>query len=839
MGKNTFKNAGKEAETISVQISYQILKHFSEGLYVSPHKAVEELVSNAYDAGAKNAHVILSDDLRDSGATIVVVDDGEGMNIPGLRQHWLIGSSMRRKKGCGKGLARVPIGKFGIGKLSTYVLASEFTHVSKFGSAYYATTMDYARVVRDGDATGIGGTPFPMPVRKLDEEQAQSAVQPWIEGDGDGYEALRLFGKDARPSWTVSILSDLKPKGQGVKHGILRNVLAAAMPRRGDFNLFLNGAYIGAPDIKQTPIGVFVLGKDLCAKDVQRSGGFKELKNWDNPDEPKESKHRHGFDDLAGLGRITGRCEIYDAPIGAHQGFFVYVRGRQINVGDEGFGIPRRSLRHGTFTRFRMEVHIDNLDEDITSSRESLREGDLFAAAQAFMIACFNYARSKLDEHDQKKAKGYSTANSVSGAPGSITRGPLLSLARKAAAGKVEPFYLRYPRDLTGEKHAEFMAALGNSKDKDILEAVEFRQLGAEKGVAMFDVGERKLLINDSHPFINGYHGFLDNAVHSHPLELMMMAEILMEAYLHHTNVDAGIIHRAIKWRDDMLRILAISPSSRRTPDMTALALIEAKNRPQDLEAELCAVFRALGFSYVLAFGGANQPDGTAEAILAAQEPGVSRSYKVCLEAKSGPTPVGVDRLRVSGMLRHMKKHKCQHGLVVGNNFATAAAGNAAIVQEIKQHCSKGSGETITLMLVDDLAKLLRVVAAKRVGGLAKIRELFEGCITPEESRRWVKSLESVEEQSFPEVEVLRAIWKCAKENPLEVVEYAAVANELKHCAPPVRVAKQDLVEYCRGLYHQTGGDVFANENSVGLEEHPDLIWQKLGRKVKVDKGKK
>ncbi len=53
--------AGQELEKIPVSLSYDIIRLFSEGLYQSPHKAIEELVSNSYDAEAKNVHVLLPD----------------------------------------------------------------------------------------------------------------------------------------------------------------------------------------------------------------------------------------------------------------------------------------------------------------------------------------------------------------------------------------------------------------------------------------------------------------------------------------------------------------------------------------------------------------------------------------------------------------------------------------------------------------------------------------------------------------------------------------------------------------------------------------------------------
>src|SRR2546429_2890118 len=123
-----FAALGNTVGRIDVRLSYKIIRLFSEGLYASPNKAIEELVANSFDAGAQRVHVMLSSNLHDQDSTIVVIDDGEGMDPSGLRLHWLIGISNKRN------LTMLPrgrqqIGKFGIGKLATYVLASRLTHI--------------------------------------------------------------------------------------------------------------------------------------------------------------------------------------------------------------------------------------------------------------------------------------------------------------------------------------------------------------------------------------------------------------------------------------------------------------------------------------------------------------------------------------------------------------------------------------------------------------------------------------------------------------------------------------------------------------------------------------
>jgi hypothetical protein len=85
--KPTFADIGRETDHIDVRLSYKIVELFSEGLYASPNKAIEELVANAFDAGAQDVQVLISDNLSEQNATIVVIDDGEGMNASELMRN--------------------------------------------------------------------------------------------------------------------------------------------------------------------------------------------------------------------------------------------------------------------------------------------------------------------------------------------------------------------------------------------------------------------------------------------------------------------------------------------------------------------------------------------------------------------------------------------------------------------------------------------------------------------------------------------------------------------------------------------------------------------------------
>src|SRR5712691_6697427 len=162
----SFAIAGSETEKIDVRLSYRIVELFSEGLYASPNKAIEELVANSFDAGAQQVLVLLSPNMHEQDATIVVVDDGDGMDADGLKKHWLIGISDKRR------LSELPrgrqqIGKFGIGKLATYVLANRLTHVSKRNGKFYSTSMDFSAIDTRVSREVEPKTPIKIPLREL------------------------------------------------------------------------------------------------------------------------------------------------------------------------------------------------------------------------------------------------------------------------------------------------------------------------------------------------------------------------------------------------------------------------------------------------------------------------------------------------------------------------------------------------------------------------------------------------------------------------------------------------------------------------------------------------
>ena len=346
----TFAALGDQTDTIEVRLSYRIVELFSEGLYTSPNKAVEELVANSFDAGALKVHVLLSSNLHDQDATIAVFDDGEGMDREGLKRHWLIGTSNKRKLSA-LPRGRQQIGKFGIGKLATYVLANRLTHISKCGGKYYSTSMNYGTIDKRVDQEIEPKAPITLAVRELTETEAKHAVAPWTRTVAFKGAKTVLFGQKSPASWTLSILSSLKPKVHEIKPGTLGWVLRTALPLRPDFGIWLNGQALESSKEGQGLLNRWVLGKDLV--ELPRPSP-KPITTSEDVNVAESNEHRFGLD-VPGLGRITGRAEAYkdlltgkSDEIGRSHGFFVYVYGRLLNVDDGHFGdIPGRiETRH-------------------------------------------------------------------------------------------------------------------------------------------------------------------------------------------------------------------------------------------------------------------------------------------------------------------------------------------------------------------------------------------------------------------------------------------------------------------------------------------------------------
>ena len=831
----TFAAIGDETDNIEVRLSYKIVELFSEGLYTSPNKAVEELVANSFDAGAQKVHVLLSSNLHDQDATIAVFDDGDGMDQNGLKRHWLIGISNKRKlPSLPKG--RQQIGKFGIGKLATYVLANRLTHISKCGGKYYSTSMDYRTIDRRVDQEIEPKAPVRLALRELTETQAKQAVEPWTATPAFKAAKTTLFGQRSPRSWTMSIMSALKPKVHEIKQGTLGWVLRTALPLRPDFGIWLNGHALESSKEGNGLLKRWILGKDLV--DLPRPSP-KLITTSEAVNVDAASEHRFGID-VPGLGRITGYAETYkdlltgkSDEIGRSHGFFVYVYGRLLNVDDGHFGISPDELRHGTFGRFRLVVHMDGLDAGLRSNREAVSAGPLLDKAQDVLRAIFNAVRPTIETHDRDEKPGAKLARILAASPASLSRRPIVELSRAVATGTSKSRYLIVPELESEEKLKAFFVDLERRAADDAerfvtVITVDF-QGSSRDGIAKFDTQSGTLRLNGWHPFVATFHDEFTNRRMGQPLELLAMAEVLTEAHLHVIDVDASKIEDFLTARDQLLRNLT-NESGRQSALSLANGLSEARNSPDCLERAVCDAFSSLGFD-VTPLGKSGDPDGVAAAHLSADEQGISRHYRVILEAKSKETSgstVSAKDVGIAAVAQHRDKRECEHAIVIGPAFPTSRGDTSALGTQIRADRERsradGTAKTITLITVDHLSRLVRLRPVKQIG-LQKLRELFQKCSLPDESAVWVELIRQTAVEKPPYRKIVETIEALQRKFRKSSVNYSALRVELSHMTPPVEYdTDEDLFELCRGMAQMAPGAMFASSRTVELDQSAENV---------------
>ncbi len=122
--------------TIKVTVEKGHLLTLGERMYVESIELVRELVNNAYDADATDVYVTLSP------TSIVIEDNGSGMNESGLAQFFTIGSEEKRTHSISPRFGRKRIGQFGIGKFAALAAAERFVVESKKGDWIYSVIFD-------------------------------------------------------------------------------------------------------------------------------------------------------------------------------------------------------------------------------------------------------------------------------------------------------------------------------------------------------------------------------------------------------------------------------------------------------------------------------------------------------------------------------------------------------------------------------------------------------------------------------------------------------------------------------------------------------------------------
>jgi hypothetical protein len=285
--------------------------------------------------------------------------------------------------------------------------------------------------------------------------------------------------------------------------------------------------------------------------------------------------------------------------------------------------------------------------------------------------------------------------------------------------------------------------------------------------------------------------------------------------------------------------VAMLSESGQKTPFSIAIAIRNARNNADALEEMICEGFRSLGFE-VTPIGGAGKPDGVANALLAADDKGNPQHFSVSIEAKSKERDSGkvaAGTVKVSTIARHRDNYKCQHAIVVGRDFPTTKGDSSALASEMqtdrKRTKDAGDERSITLITIDDLARLVRMRPVKRIG-LRALRDFLLKCSLPQESKTWIDDLERKRIAKPPYSKIINTIEALHKKSKKRAVKYAALSNELSHLSPPINYESDDeLIELCKAMAQMAPNMIYARSDMVELDQSAANILAEIENATK------
>lgn len=755
---------------IPVPISYDIIKLFSEGLYQSPQKAIEELVSNSYDAHATQVHVLLPvSDPGDDGR-LYVVDNGDGLDGEGFLRLWRIAES---DKATAIDDARPPIGQFGIGKLASYVLAWRLTHISRGDSTIRMTSMDFKTIegIRQNNPSS---TPYELGLREISLADAQDILRDVQTRDIAAWNML--FGPQAADKCTIAVLSDFKELYSKLGAGRLKWVLRTAMPLVADFDIFVDGtqlepAKLAGKKILELPVGgdADTIASTLSlATGADKDGAYITVPGID--------------------GVIRGDAAVFEARLtegksdrwNRSNGFFVRVRGRIINIDDELFGLP--ALNHATWARFSMTVIADGLRDHLLSSREGVRESDPIVLLREYMLAFFNKCRTSYEKWLEEQHDGTDLGILLRDAPSAFVVEPLIEAVTRAIRGSTESYYVSRIPDVPIGEQDEWLVAFAEKVANEPVAEIQWQKTGSNDRAVRYRADTRILIVNEDHPFIAKLLEYERKTRRS--ATLFASSELLVDLLLQDYGIQAEVVFDLLADRDRVLRL--VSGEQPATAAEVLRLLRSAQTHDTALERAVGLAFRSLGFEYERRGGNRGGPDGVLDGRLGRGRDMVD-DFRLVYDAKQTNAPsVPADKIDPGSLSTFLKDESADFGFFIA--IAYDAEGDASSKVNKKVLDAVGSGRPVTLLKISHLQRLVELHYQYGLT-LTRLRTLFQEAHTVPEVEKWLDELAEELKELEPRVPLSLLLSKieAAKADTLATPTIAAVRvldDELKKFKP-------------------------------------------------------
>jgi hypothetical protein len=799
---------------IPVELSTRFLEHFSEQLYSSPQKAFEELISNGWDAGADRVDVWISPNLQEADATMSVVDNGVSMDLEGIKQLWRIAFSSKKNAGVQHG--RRLIGKFGIGKLATYVLAKKLTYLCRASDGVIRrVTMNYGDIDKQKhEAEDHLLSELTLDVFEVSESELESALAT-VHG---GKDILELIRSDAPPdplvisddeygaeraeakrpttgTWTLAVLSDLKSTGRDLKMGILRRMLEAALPFESEMAVRLNGELLASSKIDLPTLADWTVGPELDIDSIDLDADESaQIEASTIAVTASNSPFPHV--DIPGIGRVTGRVRLFVDPIsggkseehGTSNGFYVNVLGRVVNQNDTSFG--EKDLSHAAWARFRMAVRVDGLNEFLTTNREQFRNQRELKIFRAFLRKVFNKARGVYDS--DLKAMLPDGGDVLVRSLGVLSLSPLRSVV-SATLKDTAPLPGLFDESGIGDRNDKWRSWRENTADniRNALDEVRYETV-ANDSFVMFRLSDNSIIVNKEHPFVAEYS---KTKAEKELLRTVAMISLLTDVYALDVGVQPATLASIRDYRDRLMRFGALR--SRKSGTYIAKLLLQTQHdssHSKHLEMVVSDALRYLGFDvHDLAKPG--QPEGIASAFatpttaIATKEQPHPPLYSVSFDAKSSKYEVAsTGNINLAGVVEHRKKFRADYALIVAPGYEKGA---------ISTRCEE---QRVTPMTGRALGRLLEYTVEYGAIPLTKLRELFE-LHDPDTVTKWVEDLESwMRDQRPLTIDIFLKALDNLKGKVPDVLPAGLLAYQCREVLKAVSVRDEDVVAVARGL---------------------------------------
>ncbi len=644
-----------------MEIDYTIIEHFSKHLYGSPYKAVEELVSNSFDAMARQTFVYVPG--RHVADSVVVWDDGEAMDLPALQALWWIARSPKqvtaeRMASTARGgvygdtRPRPMIGKFGIGKLASYKVGHQMAHLSKLGGRFLLVAVDY-RMVLDRAI----GEKYSTPIRELTEDEAREWAEAHFQEPGAAFEALW-----ERDSWTLAVIEELKDIE--LTKGRLSWIVGNCLPMRPDFRVYVNDEEV-APKIAGQVVTEWALEtpqiRSALDSDWRAAVGAGSVHGELSAGASVDGVWEITFPEL---GAVSASMRIFRESVlareqeeGRSYGFFIMVRERLVNPNDTS--LPARDPSYGTFYRSQFVIRANGLDQDLLADRERLA-GDTPRTKELRVLqeALYHAARVEVDRGDAVAAMDLTSERFLPTGSRELFRDPMTALLTRERGGALPAtFDLASPR-------------------------VERATLAADGPLADLEPEGRGFRVNLAHPFFRAVKGRLGGGQKAREalraLDLVAVGERLLEGYLYDIGLPEEQVQRVVRWRDQLFRVMAARYEAGAGGIVEEVRDTSATGHA-DFEKALAKLFRNMGFEATRV-----GTSGRHDVLVVA--PTGETATRFTLEGKGSQYAIGNDEADVDAAAAHRTAVGAGHAVIVAREFVGFQKGeNPQILKQCRE----------------------------------------------------------------------------------------------------------------------------------------------------------